>query len=307
MIKLNLQFKLLTSVAFIVLLSLFCFGYLSIRNQKNLAEDLFLDSAITLAQTLDAGIASRADLEDVEKLQSNMHKIIWLNSNITDISISLPINGELKIVASSDFAKIGFPVSLEEASSYKTGEIFTRILSAEDESQLLQVVTPVHVSGQKLGVYNLKLSLDSLKNSIDSITTQFYLGISLTTIAIIGILFLIIKTTVINPVKKLQEGMKIIGLGDLNYRIDIDKDDEIGDLADGLNEMTEKLKDRTESLAKEKFGLEGKVEKRTVELQERVDELERLHKLTIGREIKMIELKKEIKELQKKQKRSRKL
>jgi len=43
--------------------------------------------------------------------------------------------------------------------------------------------------------------------------------------------------------------------------------------------------------------LEKKVKERTKELQEKVEELEKFHKLTVGRELKMIELKKEIKKL----------
>jgi len=43
--------------------------------------------------------------------------------------------------------------------------------------------------------------------------------------------------------------------------------------------------------------LEKKVKDRTKELQERIDELERFHDLTVGRELKMLELKKEIKRL----------
>lgn len=43
--------------------------------------------------------------------------------------------------------------------------------------------------------------------------------------------------------------------------------------------------------------LEKKVKNRTKELQERVNELERFHDLTVDRELKMLELKKEIKEL----------
>jgi uncharacterized membrane protein (DUF106 family) len=42
------------------------------------------------------------------------------------------------------------------------------------------------------------------------------------------------------------------------------------------------------------------VDERTKELKEKVEELERFHKLTVGRELKMIELKNTIKELQKK-------
>lgn len=45
--------------------------------------------------------------------------------------------------------------------------------------------------------------------------------------------------------------------------------------------------------------LEKKVKERTKELQERVEELERFHKLTVGRELKMVELKKEAQRLKK--------
>jgi len=45
-------------------------------------------------------------------------------------------------------------------------------------------------------------------------------------------------------------------------------------------------------------GLEDKVEERTKELQERVNELEKIHKFTVGRELKLIELKEEIKRLE---------
>lgn len=45
--------------------------------------------------------------------------------------------------------------------------------------------------------------------------------------------------------------------------------------------------------------LEKKVEERTKELQKRIEELEKFHKLTIGRELKMVELKKKIRELEK--------
>jgi len=45
------------------------------------------------------------------------------------------------------------------------------------------------------------------------------------------------------------------------------------------------------------YEVEAKVEERTKELQKKMEELERFNKIIIGRELKMIELKKEIKEL----------
>jgi len=55
-------------------------------------------------------------------------------------------------------------------------------------------------------------------------------------------------------------------------------------------------------LEEEKVSLEKKVKERTKELQERIDELERFRRLTVGRELKMIELKKKIKEMKKRRK-----
>ena len=58
-----------------------------------------------------------------------------------------------------------------------------------------------------------------------------------------------------------------------------------------------KVAARTEELEEIAESLDEKVKERTKELQERVKELEGFHRLTVGRELKMIELKKEIKKL----------
>ncbi len=80
-----------------------------------------------------------------------------------------------------------------------------------------------------------------------------------------------------------------------------------------------KVKARTRELRELAEGLERQVKERTKELQERVEELaktkselelkiremERFHKMTMGREERILELKKRIRELERKLKRSR--
>ena len=61
-----------------------------------------------------------------------------------------------------------------------------------------------------------------------------------------------------------------------------------------------KVKARTKELQELADSLEEQVKQRTQELQKRVEELERFHKLTLGRELKMIELKREIERLRRK-------
>jgi len=59
---------------------------------------------------------------------------------------------------------------------------------------------------------------------------------------------------------------------------------------------------RTKELKELAGGLEQQVEKETRELQEKISELERFQKLAVGRELKMVELKNKIKELEAAQK-----
>jgi len=66
-----------------------------------------------------------------------------------------------------------------------------------------------------------------------------------------------------------------------------------------IDNFWEAFRKQAKELKKLNMELEERVKERTKELQKRVNQLERFHKLTIGRELKMIELKKRIKELEK--------
>lgn len=61
----------------------------------------------------------------------------------------------------------------------------------------------------------------------------------------VGIVF---TRNIEDPVKELKKGMMKIAEGDLDYKINIDKIDEIGELANTLNSMTSELKQSQESL-----------------------------------------------------------
>jgi len=295
--KPNLQFELLIVVALVIVLTLSVFYYLSVDNQNKIFRDSFRGSAISLAHALDAGIGSKNELNDVAKLQSNIYKMIWLSSNIVGISISLPVENGLKIIASNDANLIGEMAIPESLTVYQDGTISTKVVTEADGAKVLRVITPVYIGGQRVGIYNIKLSLDPLEKVIAKTKREFLLITLISILAIVGILSFSIKITVIDPIKQLLKGMDKIGSGGLDYRVRTKRQDEIGDLFSSLNVMAEKLKDRTEALKREREGLAEKVAQKTKELQEKVDDLEKFNKLTIGREIKMVELKKEIDKL----------
>jgi len=103
----------------------------------------------------------------------------------------------------------------------------------------------------------------------------------------------------IRPLKNLIKGTKEVAKGNLDYIIKVKAKDELGELTNNFNSMVQQIKQEKKVSEKVRVDLEGK----TKELQQKVADLEKFHKLTIGRELKMVELKKQIKELKEKTKR----
>lgn len=107
------------------------------------------------------------------------------------------------------------------------------------------------------------------------------------------------------PLQALDSWSFEIIKGKLDQKTHIVTNDEIFDLVRNLNHMADELRqaraalevkvqERTKDLKELADSLELQVRKRTKELQEKINELERFQKLAVGRELKMVELKKNI-------------
>lgn len=137
------------------------------------------------------------------------------------------------------------------------------------------------------------------------------------------LLYFIIKN-IIRPIDNLTVAAKKAASGDLSVRVNATSMDEIGYLTSVFNDLLivvenfkndaeenqkkleqlnlvleSKVEERTKELEEIRNNLEALVEQRTAELQQKLIELERFRDLTVGRELKMIELKKKLGELSK--------
>ena len=99
--------------------------------------------------------------------------------------------------------------------------------------------------------------------------------------------------------------------GKTKETISLITNDEIFEATEYLKEMVDRLEEsrsslevrvgaRTKELKALTESLEEKVKQRTKELELKIEELERFQKVTIGRELKMVQLKKELREAKKK-------
>ena len=114
---------------------------------------------------------------------------------------------------------------------------------------------------------------------------------------IILIVFGVINLRIIRPIQALSVVTKSFSEGDFTARANQGVADELGELSATFNAMGEKLESRTAELELAKKNLEADVKRRTEELEQKIDELEKFNKFVIGRELKMVELKKELRAL----------
>jgi nitrate/nitrite-specific signal transduction histidine kinase len=95
----------------------------------------------------------------------------------------------------------------------------------------------------------------------------------------------------ISPLKSLRDAAMAVGQGKEYQNLLSRSNDEVGELSREFDKMTTSVRHYEHTL-------ETEVEKRTKQLNDKLSELEKSNKLMIGRELKMIELKKKVKELE---------
>ncbi len=122
----------------------------------------------------------------------------------------------------------------------------------------------VHPKDQKvLGLVEANLSLAPLDNSIkhQGIAITVYVLVFLFVISVV--LCTILWNLVSTPVSMLTRGMEKVAGGDLDYHLDINTKDEIGELAHAFNAMTSDLKKAKNELVEWGNTLEKKVQEKT--------------------------------------------
>ncbi len=118
-----------------------------------------------------------------------------------------------------------------------------------DASRLLYIVV-----GERAGIVE------------PSMTVLILVGV-LGAVGLILLLHFSLMGLVLNPLNRLVEGTRIIGSGNLAHTIPIERDDEIGTLAQSFNDVTARLRDMV-------GGLEQRIVERTAALEHRTLQLE---------------------------------
>jgi two-component system NtrC family sensor kinase len=134
------------------------------------------------------------------------------------------------------------------------------------------------IDGKTIGMLYVGMLEKPYKDLRNNVMLTFTGMAAASTVILLGLLSLI-TSTITKPLSGMVEATTRIAQGDLDHRVNIDFRDEIGQLANSFNRMTENLKRANENLVHWAKTLERRVEERTKELRDMQDYLIQSEKL----------------------------
>ncbi len=133
----------------------------------------------------------------------------------------------------------------------------------------------IHLNSQLLGAVSITISTNALDKKISTLIFQSTMLAFVVILAGV-ILSFILSRQISNPLRELMKISREMANGSTELRVDVDAEDEIGQLGLAFNDMTEAIQTRERALQELNASLEEKVEERTEELRHRSEELQEL-------------------------------
>ncbi|MHC6180417.1 methyl-accepting chemotaxis protein [Clostridium sp. JNZ X4-2] len=180
----------------------------------------------------------------VQSLTVKMQPQNIVNTLAKDSSIvyALYMDNNTKVVAHTDKSRIG--TKLSDAGSKTAavdGKPYSSKFKYKNQIPVYDVIYPVKVDGKTVGAVNIGISMKNANKAVYSI-----IGIIavLSVIAFVVAAFVLIRisSSITKPLEELVGVSKKISDGDLNVKINVDSNDEIGVLADSFRNMSASLR-----------------------------------------------------------------
>ena len=259
----KIGFKLTMWVVLTVLLAIGIFAGYIIRSQSA----SLLNEVERHASQLSDALKSDTEYEMMRNDREHIRESIRHISQQKAIDRIRIFNKSGEIIYSSDAADIGRMVDKQAESCdrcHLAGEPLTRLDTKQrtrifqpglDSPRMLGIINPIYnapscwqadchahnESQTVLGVLDVTLSLAEVDRNI----RRSELAAIILAVSVIGILSLavglMVRWWIDRPVQELVAATRNVAGGNLSYRLTVKRDDELGQLANAFNRMTEKL------------------------------------------------------------------
>jgi two-component system NtrC family sensor kinase len=296
--RLGTRISILTGILVILFISIYTL--ISIHNQRNRMIDEVIRNVSMLGETVK--LSSREDM--LQYSPERLHHLVDTIGNQHAIQKVRIFNSLGAIIYSSEKPEMGRNVDKLSEQCYKchaaekplerldTPER-ARIFTSPRGDRVLGMITPIynepdcwnarchtHDPEQKvLGVLDIDVSLRPMDERLRTAELKL-VAIGVFSVFLVALVIKFLMGRVLNqPLNELVEGTFRVAHEDLDFKIPVHTDDELGHLALSFNNMTQELKKAKLSLQQWGSRLEQMVDERTRDLRDAQEQLIRSAKL----------------------------
>jgi signal transduction histidine kinase len=233
--KLNTKLvMIMLSMLVIAMLILFVLNQFS---QNDLVQEI-QESSTVVSKAIQLSVEDLTSETDVESSRLKEYLQQARNKGINQINI---INNEGEIINSSDPEQVGKKREIKKLE--KGLKAAHRGVDSGSSLKPYDLVVPVIVGDEQLGYVQVNILLDNIRDIQHANFVRRLVATSL--VFVIGMfLTIFLARRYTYPIHRLATGVKDVSEGDLSVTFDVESSDEIGELAENLNEMVEKLKEK---------------------------------------------------------------
>ena len=217
------------------------------------------EQSVSISRDLAARSTDPILLNDLLRLHDLLDETIANNPNVR---YAFLVDAHGQVIANT--FQGGFPPNLLSLNSVQPNEHHHTVLIQTDEGLIWDTAVPIFDG--KIGTARIGLSDASMRTAVSTLTVQFLLTIIL--VSAIGILVAALLTWILTrPILSLANATQAVAKGDFSPRVTRWANDELGDLADAFNIMTEELA-RTDELRREREVLRRQLLEKVISTQE---------------------------------------
>jgi two-component system NtrC family sensor kinase len=162
----------------------------------------------------------------------------------------------------------------------KSNGTLTLVNPIINEKQCYNSDCHAHKSTDKLlGIISVQMSTETVDSIISKSTNIFLFGVIATFLLLMIVSIIAIRYSINKPLQKVFTGIKEISKGNLEYKIQLNRSDELGLMAKEFNLMSEKLKSAYDEIKDWNENLNKKVEQKNQELKNIYEQIVQVEKL----------------------------
>lgn len=300
----TLSFKLFILLVGLLMVLFTIYMYTTISNQSAQMMDMVIHNANATTDLIRSSIHYSMMLDRKDEAYRIIEQI-GREPEVRDVRL---YNKEGVITYSTDPDEIKITVDLQADACVICHDVTPpihaipydsrwRIISKEKRPEgtprILELTTPIeneascydvgcHPSPEDvtiLGVLDVMISLETVDANIAQARHQMILSAIVLITVVSAIFGFIILFSVRRPVKKLVSATREVAAGNLDYEIEYDTSDELGDLARSFNIMTRELKEAHREITEWSDTLEEKVKQKTEALKKAQSQLIQIEKM----------------------------